>query len=254
MTSAGTILASKDGHVARIVLDNPTKLNAISPEMALQLPDLLSQFDEDPDVRLLVVSGDGEKAFSSGAQLGAPPSVAGAEHGMQVFSALQEFRKPTVAAIRGYCLGGGVALACACDLRICNEEAMFSIPSARLGLAYRVDFTQWLINLVGSANAKEMLLTGRRYTAAEAFRFGLVNQVVSTSDFQDEVDKLCQTIAKNAPLATSASKQIVDQLVRQEGADAELCAALIEGCEDSADLAEGKRAMAEKRKPDFTGR
>jgi enoyl-CoA hydratase/carnithine racemase len=255
--SDGTVILTKDGHIGRLVLNNPGRHNAISPTMAEQLVAGLAELDADPTIRLVVLTGAGAKAFSSGAEVS--HSEAGHQEakssGMQSLQLLREFRKPTIASIRGFCLGGGVALACACDLRVCGADAVFAVPSARMGLAYRVDFSQWLMEAVGASLAKEMLLTGQRYSASDALRIGLVHRMVPSADLDTTIDALCQEIAQHAPLATAASKAIINQLARGAASvDIKHCEQLVAQCEASADRAEGKRAFTEKRPPVFQGR
>ncbi|MGD9843009.1 MAG: enoyl-CoA hydratase-related protein [Steroidobacteraceae bacterium] len=253
----GSVTLTKVGHIGRLLLNNPSRHNAISPAMAEQLIAGLAELDSDPTIRLVVLAGAGDKAFSSGAEVSnnAAGNQGAKNSGMQSLQLLREFSKPTIASIRGYCLGGGVALACACDLRVCSADAKFAVPSARMGLAYRIDFTQWLMEAVGASLAKEMLFTGQRYSADDAQRIGLVHRVVPSTDLDTAVDALCQTIAQNAPLATAASKVIINQLARG-AANMEFgrCEQLVADCEASSDRAEGKRAFTEKRPPVFQGR
>jgi enoyl-CoA hydratase len=168
---------------------------------------------------------------------------------------LRAFPKPTIAKIRGYCFGGGVALACACDLRVAADDALFAIPAARLGIGYRATFTRWVTDAVGPANAKEILLTAQRYDAAEALRIGLVHRVVPVAEFDDYMDGYAGRVAENAPLSLQATKVIVNQVANGLGsADLDQCARQVDQCADSEDFIEGRRAFMEKRKPEFHGR
>ncbi|HTN96740.1 MAG TPA: enoyl-CoA hydratase-related protein, partial [Nordella sp.] len=169
----------------------------------------------------------------------------------RAFAAFRATAKPAVAMISGFCIGGGLALALACDLRIAAEDALFALPPARLGLAYPVDGLRDLLHAVSPAFAKEMLFTARRYTAAEALKAGLIHQVVAKDRLEAETQALAAEIADNAPLTLKASKRAIDQLAgRPVGDD---LAALAAACFASADYAEGQRAFLEKRKPRFTG-
>jgi enoyl-CoA hydratase len=251
----GQIIVCKDGHVGRLIIDNVDHHNALSPQMARQIPAALADLAADPLIRVLVITGAGARAFSSGADIAQSPDRADTSAGMETLQFVRQFRKPTIASIRGYCLGAGVALACACDQRICTADAVFSIPSARVGLAYRVDFTRWLVEAVGAPNAKQMLFTGQRYTAQEAFRIGLVQHMVSPGDLDESVTALCQTITLNAPLAIAASKAIINELsAGVGGADLVSCERMAAACEVSDDYAEGRRASIDKRKATFQGR
>ena len=262
-TSAGKIGSLKTGGIGHLIFDNPARRNAVSRDMVRQVPEILADFESDPAIRVVVVSGAGDKSFISGADISefektrANAQVAreSSAASMAMFDGLRAFPKPTVAKIRGYCFGGGVALACACDLRLAADDALFAIPAARLGIGYRATFTRWVTDAVGPANAKEILLTAQRYDAAEAHRMGLVHRVVPVAGFDDFVDEYLGRIAENAPLSMQATKVIVNQVANGLGsADLDLCATQVDRCADSADFIEGRSAFMEKRKPDFHGR
>ena len=261
--STGTIRSLKKNGIGHLIVDNQARRNAISRDMVRQVPEVLEDFRQDPDIRVVVISGAGEKSFISGADISEfDKTRANAEMARQssaastaMFEGIRKFPKPTVAKIRGYCFGGGVAIACGCDLRIAADDALFSIPAARLGIGYRPTFTRWVIDAVGPANAREILITARRYDAADALRIGLVHRVVPVADFNDFADAYTRAIAENAPLSMQAAKIIVGEVSRGIGsADLDLCAEQVDRCNDSEDLAEGRRAFMEKRKPDFKGR
>ena len=260
---AGKIRHLKIGGIGHLIFDNPARRNAMSRDMVRQVPEVLADFESDPAIRVVVVSGAGDKSFISGADISefaktranAQTARESSAASTAMFDGLRAFPKPTVAKIRGYCFGGGVALACGCDLRVAADDALFSIPAARLGIGYRPTFTRWVTDAVGPANAKEILLTARRYDAAEAFRMGLVHRVVPVAEFDDFVDEYAGQIAENAPLSMQANKAIVNQVANGLGsADLDLCAAEVDQCADSEDFKEGRRAFMEKRKPDFQGR
>ena len=163
--------------------------------------------------------------------------------------------KPTIAAIHGYCFGGGVALAAACDLRYAADDAQFSIPAARLGVAYPLIFVKWILDLIGPSATGEMLYTGRRYNSADADRFGLVNRVYPKAALETEVARIAGTIAGNAPLSVRATGETIRYLLG-DSADGgrTACDEAIAACSDSRDFAEGQAAFAEKRHPVFEGR
>ena len=259
---AGKIGHLKSGGIGHLIFDNPARRNAVSRDMVRQVPEILANFEKDSEIRVVVVSGAGDKSFVSGADISefektranAQTARESSAASMAMFDGLRAFPKPTVAKIRGYCFGGGVALACACDLRVAADDALFAIPAARLGIGYRAMFTRWVIDAVGPANAKEILLTAQRYDAAEAFRIGLVHRVVPVAEFDEFVEDYAQRIAENAPLSMQATKVIVYQVANGLGsADLDLCASQLDQCSDSDDFKEGRRAFMEKRKPEFHG-
>jgi enoyl-CoA hydratase/carnithine racemase len=171
-----------------------------------------------------------------------------------MFARLRAFPKPTLARINGFCFGAGMGLAAACDLRFAAEDATFSVPAARLGIAYRPDFISWLVQIVGAARVKEILITARRYTAQEALAMGLVHQVAPSKTFDADVAAYVAVIAQNAPLSVVASKRMVDEYADPtRPPDAALCAALANACLDSAVYVVGRLAFMEKLRPDFRG-
>ncbi len=164
------------------------------------------------------------------------------------------FQKPLIAMIRGYCLGAGVNIANVCDLRIAADDARLGIPAAKMGLGYRASSTHNLVQVVGAANAREMLLTGRQLSAAEAKDMGLVHHVVAVPELQTFTQKICENLAGNAPLAMRTAKRIIRELARlPKDFDAAQAKAWVKECFDSADYVEGRKAFMEKRKPAFTG-
>ncbi len=259
--STGKVTGDVRDGVAELVFDNPARLNAINLAMSQEASALIDAFAQDARVRLLVVRGAGA-SFVSGADISEfealrsqPEAIARYEAISQgMFLRLRAFPKPTLARINGFCFGAGMGLAAACDLRFAAQDATFSVPAARLGIAYRPDFISWLMQIVGAARVKEILITARRYSAQEALDMGLVHQVAPAKSFDADVAAYVAVIAQNAPLSTVASKRMVYEYADPtRPPDAALCEALAQACLESADYVEGRRAFMEKRRPDFRG-
>ncbi|MEQ8196331.1 MAG: enoyl-CoA hydratase [Rhodospirillales bacterium] len=257
------ILVEKDGAVGRIVFNNPERHNAVSMEMWEAVAEGLKTFTNDDEVRVIVVTGAGGKSFVSGADISKFEDERATEEavkrydeaGRRAYFGLYHCPKPTIAMIRGYCIGGGVAVAISCDLRICTKESSFGIPAAKLGLGYAFDKVRQLSDLVGPAFAKEIFFTGKRFTAEQAAEMGLVNRVVSDNELEEFVQDYAETIAGNAPLTVASIKKIANEIVKDPGdRDLAACDAMVKTCFDSQDYIEGRRAFMEKRKPSFTGK
>ena len=261
--ASDNILCEKDGAVGRLIFNNPARHNAVSLEMWEAAEQVLHDLSGDDEVRVIVVTGAGEKAFVSGADIskfGDERATAEAvvHYNVVVARALQALHgaaKPTIAMIRGYCIGGGVGLAICCDLRFCADGARFGIPAARLGLGYGIDGVGRLVDLVGPAFTKEIFFTARQFSAQEAAAMGLVNRVVPEAELERLVQDTADMIAGNAPLTVRSIKRIVDEVLADESArDIEACNRLVRACFDSQDYIEGRQAFVEKRKPVFVGR
>ncbi len=259
----GRLRAEKEGAIGWLVLDNPERLNAISSEMWRGFPKSMAQFDADPEVRVVILRGEGLKAFAAGADISEFDKARETSDKVSAYDnlldealhALQGSDKPVISMIRGYCMGGGVEISLACDLRYCSEDAQFAIPAARLGLGYGTEGTKRLIETVGHANAREIFFTGRRYSAAEALAIGLVHRVLPVAGLEAFVRDTAAGIAENAPLTIAASKAIIEEFVRPTGEpDIARGLAAIERCAVSEDYLEGRKAFMEKRKPRFRGR
>ena len=258
----GRIVAETAGPLARLVFDNPERRNAVSLEMWREVEQVLARFAADAEVRVLVVTGAGDKTFVSGADISKFESErasrdAVAEYnatGERAYSALHAFPKPTIARIRGACVGGGVNLAACCDLRLCGERSRFAVPAAKLGLGYGLNNIARLADVIGTARAMEMLYTARTFAADEAAGFGLVHRVVPEDRLDGAVDEYVEMIAGNAPLTLKTVKAVVGEL-RKDLAERDLdkLQRLVDACFESRDYVEGRRAFMAKRKPEFTG-
>jgi enoyl-CoA hydratase len=262
-TGTDKLLVEVSGHVAIVTFNNPAKRNALSAEMRAALPDLLAALNADPDVRVVVVTGAGDKAFVSGADISefgaqrtSPDARASYDRAQAaVAAAWAGMDKPIIAMIRGFCIGGGLVTAMQADIRIASDDSQFGIPAARLGLGYGFSGVTALMNLIGPSQTAEMLFSARRFSAAEALRTGLVNRVVPADSLRETVLELAASIASNAPLTVAAAKAAIREAARPaERRDLARVEAMVEACFRSADYLEGQRAFAEKRPPEFTGR
>ena len=261
--AGGKMLAHAEGGVGRITFNQPEKRNAMSVEMWDGMTAILDAWEHDDTVRVVVLTGAGDKAFVSGAdisQFAKSRSNADAQREYDKLTSagrrkLAAFPKPVIARIQGFCLGGGLGIAMQADLRVCSAGSAFGIPAAKLGIAYGFDMVSRLISLVGHAHARTLLFTGERIDAAEAGRIGLVNQVVADDALDATVDRMAATIAGNAPLSVTGMKFILAQVMadpaRRDMAGVD---AAVATCFDSADYTEGRTAFMDKRKPAFTGR
>ena len=260
--ATGKMIARKEGGVGWMIFNNPERHNAISLEMWSGALEIMAAYRADPAVRVMVVAGAGGKAFASGADISkfkderqqAEAVELYQKTTQQAYEALQGMPIPTIAMIRGYCIGGGTAVAVCCDLRICTENAKFGVPAAKLGLGYGLARARPLVDLVGPARAKELFFTGRQFDAREAEKMGLVNQVVPDDKLEATIEELTRTIAENAPLTVRCAKLVVGEALKDPAErDIEACERAVQACFASSDYKEGQAAFMEKRKPRFTG-
>ena len=262
-TGTGRLLVEVSGPVATVTFNNPGKRNAMSADMRAALPGLLTALNADGEVRVIVMTGAGDKAFVSGADVSEfgeqrtePAARASYDASWAaVNDALSSLDKPVIAMIRGFCMGGGLLTALQADIRIASDDSQFGIPAARLGLGYPVSGVMALMKLIGPAYTAEVLFSARRFPAAEALQMGLVNRVVPAGSLREAALGLADSIARNAPLTVAAAKAAIREAGRPDGRrDMARVQALVEACFASADYLEGQRAFAEKRPPAFTGR
>ena len=255
------ILVRRDGRVAHVVLNRPEKLNCVDGAMWRRLAGVFGELDADGELRCIVISGAGARAFCVGADIAEfaaaradaaqARAYAALSHG--ALAAIQGCRHPVVAAIRGLCVGGGLELACAADLRICAEDARLGIPAKRLGLVVATAELAPLQRLVGPAYAKEILLTGDMFDAATALRMGLVNRVAAADEFDAALAGLVASIAEGAPLSARWHKRFVDRLADPRAlTDAEHDESF--ACFDTEDFRAGTAAFLARTRPVFRGR
>jgi enoyl-CoA hydratase len=262
VTLPTTMMSRREGPIGYLIVNNPARHNAMSLEMWQAVSTLLDEFAGDPAIRVVVFTGAGDKAFVAGADI----SRFGTERADQnavarynaitetAFADLDRFPKPTIAMIRGYCIGGGLALALGCDLRVCADSSRFALPAAKLGLGYGFAGLKKFVDIVGPAFTKEIFFTARQFDATEAHRMGLVNQVVPETELPARVNRYAEAIAANAPLTVEATKFIIREVLKDPAQrDLEACAEVVRRCFSSRDYVEGRNAFLEKRKPQFTG-
>src|ERR1700754_2329034 len=259
----GKILKAITEGVGVVTFNNPEKRNAMSLEMWEGLGQALTELRDDPDVRVVVLVGAGDKAFVSGADISQFEKTRHNAEASEEYSKRSEaqrallgnYPKPTIACIRGFCLGGGMQVAMLADIRIAAEDSQFGIPAAKLGIAYGYDGLRNLVSLVGPSWARLLMYTGMRIDSKEALRIGLVDRVIPTDELLGETMELATTIATNAPLAVKAAKITIAEVLK-DPADRDMDAIKQIGidCMNSEDFREGRQAFMEKRKPQFKGK
>ncbi|MDO8397272.1 MAG: enoyl-CoA hydratase [Bradyrhizobium sp.] len=259
----GKILQSVTDGVGVITFNNPAKRNAMSLDMWEGLGQALVELRDDPDVRVVIMVGAGDKAFVSGADISQFEKTRHNAEASEEYSRksaaqralLADYPKPTIACIRGFCLGGGMQVAMLADIRLASEYSQFGIPAAKLGIAYGYEGLKHLVSLVGPSWARLLMYTGMRIDSAEAVRIGLVDRVIADLDLWDETLQIARTISGNAPLAIQAAKITIAQVLKDEShRDMDAIRNIGTACMDSEDFREGRQAFMEKRKPQFKGK
>ena len=256
-----TLLYEKRDSIGYVTINRPDKLNALNRQVMDELDDCFRAIQNDEEVSEVILTGAGEKAFVAGADLQELATLAPLEgrdfsrRGQRIFDLIENLGKPVIAAVNGYALGGGCELAMACTLRIASENARFGQPEVKLGLIPGCAGTQRLARLVGKGRALEMILSGEAIDAQEAYRIGLVNQVVPAAELAAAAETLARKIAANAPLAIKFALEAVNrglEMTREQGQFLE--AVLFGLCCTTADMKEGTRAFLEKRSAKFVGK
>ena len=246
--------------VGYVILDNPSRLNAISLSMWEKIGILLKEYENNNNIRCVVLKGKGKKAFSAGADISEFNDNRSqsdtvlkydnvSKNSLQI---LQRFSKPTIALIDGYCIGGGLATALSCDIRLASKKSTFAIPAAKLGLAYDYLGIKKLRDIVGPSRAKYIFFTARQFTSDEAMQMGIIEQIFNDSDFDEHTLKVLNAISDNAPLTIASAKLAIDA-DPQDSKMIQRCREFEQVCFSSKDYEEGRLAFSEKRKPFFKG-
>ena len=248
------LLCVEEPPIGWLLLDNPHRRNAISMSMWDGLLAGLDKLAANPAIRVVVLAGADGKHFCAGGDISEfSERLREMENApADGLKRLRSIDKPVIAMIEGYCLGGGMALAASCDLRIASDTARLGIPAAKRGLSYDYSMMRAVVDLVGVSRTKLIMFTARQFSAAQALDMGLVDEVVPAAGLRDHVVALADEIAGNAPLSVSASKFIINEVVKDEGDEA-ACQARLMACVNSADYKEATQSFMEKRAPVFTG-
>ena len=260
--AGGRMISRKENGIGWMIFNQPAKRNAMTFTMWEAIPPIMEDFQNDPDVRVVVMKGAGDKTFVSGADISEFESMRASPEqtraydlsGDRAHAAMGGLTKPLIAQIQGWCMGGGAAISLDADIRICSDDSHFGVPAAKLGVGYGYDGIRTLVDLVGPTFAKEIFFLGKPFTAEDARIMGLVNRVVPVAELEQTVLNYCDIIKQNAPLTIRAAKTAINAAVQDESRRNEgLIQEMVEACFASNDYTEGYTAFMEKRKPAFQG-
>ncbi|MHC9294728.1 enoyl-CoA hydratase-related protein [Mycobacterium sp. LTG2003] len=246
--------------IATVVLSNPDSHNAISLGMYQRIPEVFAELDADPEVKVVVVRGEGTRSFASGADISEFEQVRGNSESAKAYNeqvaaaehAVEGCTKPTIAMVHGYCIGGGCGLALACDLRFADERSRFGITPAKLGLVYSLESTKRLVDVVGPSRAKWILFSGQHIYADDSLRLGLIDELVPAEDLEKHTYEFARLVTTRAQFSVRSSKRIVELVLGGQSADDEVTVDIRNSSFDTDDYAEGVRSFLEKRPPRFT--
>jgi enoyl-CoA hydratase/carnithine racemase len=256
------ILVEQDGYIATVTFNRPKVRNAISLAMWGEIAEISNRLAKEDAVRAILFRGAGQEAFASGADISEfqqnrkdkASAIAYNKVVEEAEVAIRHCGKPTVAMIYGFCMGGGMAIAMACDLRFAAEGSRFGIPAAKLGIIYDFDAVRQLVDLVGPAYAKDILFSARAVGAEEALRIGLIQRLFSAAELEEKTAEYLKTVAANAPLSVRGAKTQIRAIFEGHENHRDAMQAARHEVFDSEDYKEGTRAFLEKRPPKFTGR
>ncbi len=259
---AGHLEHHVQGHVGYVTFNNPAKFNAMNYDMWCALPVAMKALVDDPQVRLIILQGAGDKAFVSGADISqfnthrnGDASTHYNEATQAGYASVLDCPKPTLAKIRGICMGGGLGLALNCDVRMAAADGKFRMPAGRLGLGYAFDGVKRFTEIMGTANTADLFFSARIFGADEALRIGLLKQVIPVAELDAVVGAYAQMVCENAPMTLAAAKRSLLEL-RKNPHERDMAGvqAMVDACFTSEDYKEGRKAFAEKRTPQFQGR
>ena len=254
-----SVFLEKQGAIGYIFLNRPNKRNALSYDMWIKITELVKQCEEDRDIKVVIFRGVDSSAFSAGADISEFETLRFDAKGADMYNratliaerAIMDIRKPTIAMIQGFCVGGGCEIAVACDFRFSDTNGKFGITPAKLGLVYNLPGTKNLVDLVGPAKAKDILYTGRIIDAEEALRIGLIDRVYSPENIESETRRYAEIICKNAQFSVRGAKKVISKVLQGETEDTEEISKLVLDSFETDDYKEGVRAFLEKRSPNF---
>ncbi|MBD8067930.1 enoyl-CoA hydratase-related protein [Bacillus sp. PS06] len=259
MENNNHVYVEKTGEIATLYFNRPDKRNALTHDMWKKIPQLLKEVDEDSAIKVLVLRGVDETSFAAGADISEFKTLRSTAEGAKIYNdathvaerALAKFRKPTIAMVQSYCIGGGCELAAACDFRFADTNAKFGITPAKLGIVYGLDATKELVNLVGPSNAKYILFSGNIIDVDKAYHFGLVNEIHSPEEIEEKTYEFAQLLCTRAQFTIRSMKYIINEISSGVDEDTEETKRLRLVCFESDDYKEGVAAFMEKRKPVF---